>query len=251
MTSRPQGRILPAPGAGLRDVVVVVCAVLLAFVVALPSAAADADGARALVERVLAAYGGRDKLASVQRLHAVGTTSSLRTGTRGPSERWFAPPDRLRIDIAYSPDYRESRILDGAQSWKDGAPSNEPFRAAMVLQAARFRLPLLLAERPVRDAGEISDAGRALRVLSVDLGGGMTLDVMVDPASARIEQSRGVVAFGGQTMEFATRYGDFRKVGDLLFAHRERHYAMGMNTGETVLSRIDLNAPMPDGVFRP
>lgn len=216
----------------------------------LPAQAA-ADGANELVARVLIAYGGRDRLAAVQRLHAVGTTSSVRTGTRGPSERWFATPERLRIDIAYAPDYRESRILDGPQAWKDGAPANEPFRRALVLQAARLRLPLILAERPVRDVGETLDGGRALRLLSVDLGDGMHLDVVVDAATARIEQSRGVVVFGNQSMEFATRYDDFRKVDGLLFAHREQHFAMGMNTGQTVLSRIDINPALPESLFRP
>jgi len=229
---------------------VVLLALVVALVVALPGAAAAAD-AHELVDRVLATYGGRDKLKAVRSLHATGTTSSIRTGTSGRSERWFAEPDRLRIDIAYSPTYNESRILNGAQSWKDGVPANEPFRAAMALQAARFRLPLILVERPVRDAGEVGDMGRLLRVLAVDLGGGMSLEVAIDPASGHIEQSRGIVAFGGRTMEFATRYADFRKVGDVLFPHREQHFAMGMQTGETVLSRIDVNPAVPENIFRP
>jgi hypothetical protein len=224
--------------------------VLFALASAFASPAAAEDVGR-LIERVMNAYGGHARLAAVGRLHATGTTSSLRTGTNGPSERWFARPDKLRIDLRYSPTHAESRILNGAQSWKDGAPVNEPFRTAMVLQAARFRLPLILAERPVSDRGEANESGRTMRLLSVDVGGGLSLEVAIDPASARIERSRGVVSFGGQTMEFATAYGDFRTVDGVLFAHREAHFAMGMRTGETVLSRIEVNPRFATEVFRP
>ena len=223
--------------------------VLFALAGAFAGSAAAEDVGR-LVGRVIDAYGGHARLAAVARLHATGTTSSVRTGTDGPSERWFARPDKLR-DLRYSPTHTESRILNGAQSWKDGAPVNEPFRAAMVLQAARFGLPLILAERPVSDRGAVTESGKAMRVLAVDLGGGLSLEVTIDPGSARIARSRGVVGFGGQTMEFATAYGDFRTVDGVLFAHREEHFAMGMRTGATMLSRIEVNPRLATDVFRP
>ncbi len=227
-----------------------VCVVLLLLAAAMPVPAAAEDAA-GLLERVLEAYGGRERLAAVERLHASGTTSSLRTGTRGPSERWYVRPDKLRIDIRYSPTHAESRILDGEQAWRDGTPAGGPFVAAMRLQAARFGLPLILARYPLADLGERSEGGRSLRVLRIALGDGMSLDAAIDPATARIEHSRGVLSMGGQEMAFATGYADFRWVAGVLFPHREEHFAMGMRTGETVLSEIRVNPALIDGVFRP
>jgi len=221
---------------------------LVIFLTLLIPSAALADEVSALVDKVAAAYGGKQKLAALKTLHQVGSLSSLRTGQTGRVERWFATPGQLRIDTSYPSGEAESRVLDGARAFKNGAIAQGPFVAATQLQAARFRLPLLLTERTPRLAGTSPEGWK---LLVVDLGNGMSVEAQVDAGTALIRRSRGLLSMGGQVMEFVTDYDDFRKVDGILIAHKEGHAAMGMSTGETRLDKVEVNAGVADAVFRP
>jgi hypothetical protein len=220
--------------------------VLVAFLT-LP-AMAWADEVSTLVDKVVANYGGRQKLAAIRTLHETGKISSLRTGQTGTVERWFASPDRLRLDTRYPNGEAESRILDKNAAYKNGTPAQGPLVAATKLQAARFRLPLLLTEQAAKPAGT-SPEGWTLLV--VDLGEGLTVEAQIDPDTALIRRSRGLLSMGGQVMEFVTDYDDFRKVDGVLVAHHEGHAAMGMTTGESRLDKVEINSALGDGVFKP
>ncbi len=52
-------------------------------------------------------------------------------------------------------------------------------------------------------------------------------------------------------MEFGTEYEDFRKVGELLFAFREKNYASGRYTADTVLTSIEIVEKQPAARFEP
>ncbi|MBC7950594.1 MAG: hypothetical protein H7Z12_02075 [Rhodospirillaceae bacterium] len=211
-------------------------------------AAAGADEVSTLVDKVVANYGGRQKLAAIRTLHETGQISSLRTGQTGTVERWFASPDRLRLDTRYPNGEEESRILDKTIAYKNGAPAQGPLVTATKLQAARFRLPLLLSEKPPKLTGTTPEGWK---VLAVDLGEGMIVEAQIDPAQALIRRSRGLLSMGGQIMEFVTDYDDFRKVDGVLVAHREGHAAMGITTGESRLDKVEINSALGDGVFKP
>ena len=83
-------------------------AALFALLLVLPAPAARAEAVDFLDE-VVAEYGGG---AAPTAIHERGTTESTRRG-KGPGERWWQPPDRFRIDIAY-PVTPEMRLLPGA-----------------------------------------------------------------------------------------------------------------------------------------
>ncbi|PWC43198.1 hypothetical protein TSO221_20150 [Azospirillum sp. TSO22-1] len=208
----------------------------------------------ALIRRSADAYGGEAALQGLQAMRQRGRLTSLRTGAEGPVERVFQRPDRFRIDIRTPGQAPEVRVLDGARAWKDGAEAPSPLRQSIVLQAVRFGLPLILLEKraAVMDLGRVTDQqGNALRALAVPVGEGMTLVADLDPESGRILRSRGILSMGGATMEFATLYDAFRDVNGVLIPFREQHYAMGMNTGATVLDAVEVNPALPAAAFRP
>ncbi|MBX9635572.1 MAG: hypothetical protein K2X44_11380, partial [Magnetospirillum sp.] len=152
------------------------------------------------------------------------------------------------IDTNYPSGERESRILDRSLAYKNGAVAQGPFVTATRLQAARFRLPLLLAEHPAKLAGASPEGWK---LLVVELGDGMIIEAQIDADKALIRRSRGLLSMGGQVMEFVTDYDDFRKVDGVLVAHREGHAAMGMTTGESRLDKVEINSAIADTVFRP
>ena len=200
-----------------------------------------------IVEKVIQAYGGRAALERVQGLRHTGTIQSHRLGKTGTLTRLFALPGRLRVDLDYPGGPREQRITTVNGAWRDGRPATAPMHAAMKLQSARFRLPLLLAEGPTVMRGE--SEGRLH--LEMQLTGTTSLEVFVDPANWRIVRSVGQMTFNGMRMAFTADYADFRTVDGVMFAHREDLAAMGMPTGIAILERIEVNPDFGPQDFKP
>lgn len=217
-----------------------------------PSAAESVDS---VVRRAVDAYGGEKALEKARHIRQFGTTTSImRPGAKGTIQREFTAPDRLRVQVVFPGDI-EIRIYDGKDGWRSGRKVDGPPFDAMVLQAARIAMPLNLLRnrKKLVDRGTGSVDGKAVRTLELPLGGGLTLTVDIDPESGRIVRSagRGGSGTGRPSLEFVTGYSDYRKVGEVLFAHREGNFANGVVTGETVLERIELPPTLPPSTFKP
>jgi len=225
----------------VRPRIVAPCLVLAA----LPALASE-PSAQDLARRCVAAYGGAEAIARVSGFVQEGTvTSLLHPGMTGRIGRAFRRPGRLRVEISYPDRSGEIRVLDGSEGWRDGAPASGPQLAAMVLHAARLDVPALLAEkgRQLADRGTWQHEGRTLRVLSVEVGPGLWVEVGIDPDTGLILRSRSFTVDPGRAVEFVTSYSEFREVGGVVFAFREGNWANGATTGETVLSRVEVVAP--------
>jgi len=208
----------------------------------------------ALIDSVLAAYGGKAALVKVKAYRMEGTVASVMRGS-GALVRTFARPDRLKITLDY-PNQPETRILDGGKGWRSDDKGNMGavdgfLLSSMVLQAARADLPWLLDERraTIRLLAPM-DEGR-LQVLEILLGGGLTLTVFADTATGRIVRSSGVLDVPGMKTNFATDYSDFRTVDGVLFSFREANFASNQSTGDTVITRVIVNPALRDTDFRP
>lgn len=219
-----------------------------------PTSAPAAGPIDALVDRVLAAYGGKAALEKVRAYRMEGSVDSAMQGT-GAMVRTFARPDRLRIQLDY-PGRPETRILDGAKGWRSDAsgravPVEGFLLSSMVLQAARAGLPWVLHERraslklqpPIQD-------GR-YQGLELPLGGGLTLFAFVELASGRIVRSEGILDVPGMSTTFVAEYADWRAVDGVLFPFHEDNYASGQATGQTTITKVTVNPPLTDADFRP
>lgn len=233
-----------------------VLALAVCLLAAAPLRAAEQAGgdAATLIDRVLAAYGGKAALAKVVSYRMEGTQTSAMRGT-GPFVRTFARPDRLRVFLDY-PNHPETRILDGAKGWRsDGKggilPSEGFLLDSMAVQAARANLPWILDER--RETAKLlpPEHGGRLQGIEIALGPGLALTAHVDVATARIVRATSALDVPGMKTGFATDYADFRSVGGVLFAFREGNVASGQTTGDTVITSITLNPALADTDFRP
>lgn len=216
-------------------------------------AASKAEPAAALARRCVAAYGGEAALARSAAAVQEGRVTSIRhPGASGRIGRAYARPGRLRVETAFPGEPGEIRVLDGARGWRDGREAAGPPLQAMVLQAARLDLVSLLSSRAdaIVDRGTRLHDGKPLRVLAVPVGPGLEVEAALDPATARIVRSRGA-SLGEPKIEFVTAYSDFRTVDGVLVPFRERNWANGKATGETVLERVVFVADHPAGMFRP
>lgn len=208
----------------------------------------------ALIDSVLAAYGGKAALAKVKAYRMEGTVASVMRGS-GALVRTFSRPERLKITLDY-PDHPEARILDGRKGWRsDGkgnmSPADNFLLTSMVLQAARADLPWLLDDKRTTLKLLAPMDGGKLQGLEIPLGEGLTLTVYADTATGRIVRSSGVLDAPGMKTNFATDYSDFRTVDGVLFSFREANFASNQPTGDTVITRVTVNPALKDTDFRP
>ena len=242
-------RLNPVSRQFLASFLILACA-------ALPGAAWAVEKIDGLLDRTMKAYGGVDALRKAAAIREIGkVTSLMRGGKEGDIVREFERPDRLRVTIRYGGSDTEVRVYDGKSGWREGKAVQGPPLDAMVLQAARLALPLILSDRRASlvDKGTYTVDGKELRTVEIPLGNGLTLVVGIDPVSGRIVRSSGTggMGMGSKPLEFVTRYTDYRMVDGVLHPFREENYANGFVTGETTLSRVEILESFPPGTFRP
>jgi hypothetical protein len=206
-----------------------------------------------IVSRVIDTYGGEKALRSVHGFHEAGNQWATQSELPIRAERWFARPDRLRLELAY-PDHHETRITDGALGWTgDSIESAEPAKAlklqAMRLQTARLDLPLRLLEQ--QDAIEqrgMDPQGRA--VLRIPIDTGLHIDYHVDLKTWLITRmTMGMT--GPPSMEFAADYEQFRKVDGVLVPFKEITYAGDTATSTYQVIEFEWNPANLDDALKP
>lgn len=226
----------------------------LALPVALLAACSSRSTPEALARRCADAYGGPEAIRAASSFREEGTvTSILHPGVTGRIGRAYERPGRLRVETQWPDAGGEIRVVDGAAGWRDGKPVSGPALSAMVLQAARLDVTALLCAPGAKlvDRGTWTHEGKTLRVLAVAVGTDLEVEAGIDPGSGRILRTRTTGPGDGRPIEFVTTYSDFRTVGGVLFAFREGNWANGSTTGETVLSRVEVEAPFPQLIFLP
>ncbi len=208
-----------------------------------------------LVAQTVKAYGGEDALRNAPSVRHTGqVTSRMRGGAAGNIVREFERPNRLRVVIRYGSE-TEDRVYDGKTGWRQGKIVTGPPLDAMVLQAARMDLPLILLDRKrdLVDHGRAVYEGKEVRTLELPLGNELRLTVDIDPVSGRIVRSsgRGGGGKGGMPLEFITSYMEYKVVDGILYPFREGNFANGFVTGETTLLKVEALKSFPQGTFRP
>lgn len=218
------------------------------------SRTAAAQSPQDLIDRVIAAYGGREALARVTSYEMRGTMTAVNRGGPVVTVRTFERPGRLRVVIHY-PQQIELRILDGGQGWRGDqrgvVPVSGPLLASMQLQAARAAIPWILDEHrtEARPAPAITVKGYRYEGVEIPLGEGLTLRAYVDSATHYVVKTEALLVTPAMRTGFETMYGEFRVVDGVVFPFWEENFASGAHTGSTTFDSIELN-PAP-GAARP
>jgi hypothetical protein len=214
--------------------------------------AAGAEDTAALVDKMVAAYGGQVALEKVAAVREEGKVeATMRVGSSGPIVRMYARPSKLRIQIGDGPKFTEVRVVNGAKGWRNGQEATGVSYEAMVLQAARMDLPWLLMKNKTKlvDKGPAEREDQQLQVVELALENGLTVSAGIEPTTGHILFSSGTTKTGSMTFE--TSYDDLRKVEGVLFAFKETNMAQGTKTAETSLSKIEILREAPEDSFKP
>lgn len=185
------------------------------------------------VAHVIDAYGGEKAMRAVHGYHAVGSQVATQSEESIHTDRWFARPDRLRLDLAY-PDHTVIRVTSGKDGWSGSAPdkltaANPMQLQAMRLQTVRLDLPLrLLEQRDKIESREPDENGRIVLRLPVDAGS--YIDYHIDPKTWLITNA--TTGMTNPPMEFSADYDDFRKVSGVLVPYHEVTFANSTMTSK-------------------
>jgi hypothetical protein len=215
------------------------------------------ESAAPYIEKIFAAYGGKQKLAAAASFRIEGTVFPTMGKPKAPTIRTFSRPNRLKIVIDY-PGAPELRILDGEKGRRSDRKGNAVQvngiqHGSMVLQAARINIPWILEE--VKDNARlippVMHNEKELKGIEVLLGEGLLLNVYFDPKNYFVVQSRAVLNIGKINTFFDTFYSDFREIRGIIFPFREENHASGFHTATTVIKRVVLNPVVPENEFSP
>ncbi len=217
--------------------------VLAAVVASASSVSVGAQEAGQVVDAVLGAYGG------VQRLRAIAGyryDATMRTsrGEDATVVRVSSGADTLEVRISY-PDRAEIRRLVAGEGWRGS--SEEDLRAAegpmltsMIGQAMRANLPWLLAG--ARDSVEVLSREPERIVVGLVSPAGVSLRISIEPETHRIVRTESLVSAGEMQLQFATDYSDFRDVSGVLFPFHEESWAQGTHTASLDVQSIELES---------
>lgn len=230
------------------------CAALLP---SFPAAALEQDAAaRALVGKIVQAYGGAAAIEGITAVNAEGEIKALVRDDHGTYKRWFKRPRLLRVETAYQRG-AELRILNGDEVWRSGASGlkavSGPPAQAVIYQYKQLDLPygLLKGAYTLRHAGREAVDGVETEVLEVTDTEGPAMRVNVDAARHYIVRVSGHITFGGAATDLAASFSDYRPVAGVPMPHRVRNYAGGMAVSETVIERYTVNPPDDPDRFLP
>jgi hypothetical protein len=199
----------------------------------------------ALIDGVVLEYGGMERLQEVRGYRMRGKLHAVQRGQQVDTERWFARPDRSRVELYY-PDHAEIRVTRGPEAWVGQGPGNfvaarPPMLQSMRLQTLRLDFPVALSERrdEVQDMG-IDDMGR--RQLRLQVDGELAMIWHVDPATRRVPKVT-MQMVGPPAMTFSAEYEALHQVDGVLVAFREKTYSGTVQTSEFQATDFEINPP--------
>jgi len=221
---------------------------LLPLVLLAHPANAQAPDKSAVLERLIASYGGEENLRKLDNVVQEWDMVALMSKRHGTDVRHvMVPGEQLQVTLTY-PQKVERRMLAGDSgrvsfNGGDPYPATEPQRDAMRLQLMRLYSPLVLRDKI--DNVTLTMEGEYTALTLEEHG--VRADYLVNVEDWRIEKVAGTLKMGGQDMRFLTEYSDFEFVEGVLVHRKESKYAGNVNTAVLSLKKITFeDAPRAD-----
>jgi hypothetical protein len=230
---------------------------LLAVVLAFSSCAhmpAPEEGP--MTEKIIAAYGGRERIAQVVSLAAEGRITAHLRGDEGVYRRAQRRDGKLFVDIIYRHS-SERRQLEGTRGFRGTANSMEevfgPRYSAMVYQYNQLDLPYGLLDNTLTLTELRSDIlhTQPVRVFQCRDRAGNEMEVFVNAVSYRIMRCTGVFRLETGVTSLSAEFGDYRFVEGILLPFRIVNFANDQQISETVITDYLINPRLDDAFFRP
>ncbi len=207
-------------------------------------------------DRILDAYGGRERLSQIQSIAAEGSIRALVRGDSGVYRRAWRRDGKLFVDIQYSRS-RETRVLNGTRTLRsvDGKMDDVSGASAlaMIYQYNELSMPFALLDASARleDRGTESREGVNVRTVRYTDRAGNSMDLFVNEMTYRIVKTAGTFEVGGASTTLSSEYANFRFIEGILLPLRIVNYSQATRISEIVINDYLLNAPLSETMFDP
>jgi len=216
-----------------------------------PPAGADSKRrGRELVEKAVAAHGGRDRIDGQRSYVEQSVTDAA--GERQPSLRVSLHarlPGHYRRGTDY-PNYGAyGEVVTPSEAATFGPKTRTPTGplTRAVLQRGFERTPLEVLRARHRKDFQAWAVGETAFGVYFD---GMVMNVELDPANSRVARmSHRGRAPGGKLGNLVVHFEDYRAVDGIWIAHRVRSEHNGAAAGAHTVKAFDVNGPVDSGLF--
>jgi zinc protease len=219
----------------------------------------EGAGARALLDRAIAAKGGLDTLRAIRNMTALTSTSLMTPegSVKADATTSLEYPNHVRVETRLQ-DVRSVQVYDGEHAWvrDPGGLHEVPARALRDMESSlrRDAISLLLAAQRgtvrARLLPDIKDeAGKlhhALEMSATDLD---PVVLYIDPDTSLVSKQTYVAGGVGQPL-IEEIYSDYRVVDGVQFAFAATLRRGGQPVLERHVTGITVNAPLDPALFR-
>lgn len=209
-----------------------------------------------VADRIIEAYGGRERLAAVRSITAEGRITAFLRGDEGTYQRTLRRDGSLFVDIVYSRS-SERRILHNGKGYRGTGGKVEevsgPRYLAMVYQYNELDLPYGLLDGTLTVSGLRKDTvhGVAAYVFRLADRAGSQMDVVVNAKNYRIVKCTGTFVVGTESTSLSAEFEDFRTINGILLPFKIVNYAGGMKISATAIASYQINPAIDDSLFKP
>jgi len=229
---------------------------IASFSLLMSAAPVTVPDSKTVIDKVIAAYGGRERLSKVKTIAAEGRIMAIMRGDEGAYRRTLRRDGSLFVDIVYSRS-SERRILHEDKGYRGTAGNMDEVSGsrlqAMVYQYNELNLPYGLLDDTFRVKELRKDIvhGETVHVLRLTDRAGNQMDVFVHAESYCIVKCEGFFVMGTESTSLSAEFGDFRAIDGVLLPFKIVNYAGGMKISVTTIDRYQINPAINDSLFKP
>jgi len=222
--------------------------------------AREGPAALELVDKVIAAKGGIDRLRALKTLTVVSTTKMYgapNAPADASSTTYLEYPNRFRVDTTL-PDVMYVQVFDGEHAWvRDPAGTHDvPAPGIAEIQASLKRDTVMLllgvhdGRLQVRSLPDVKEANGSIdHALELTGPGLEPLIMYVSPSTNLVTKQTYVAGMPGQPLIEET-FSDYRPVDGVQIAHLATVRRGGQVVLERRVTEVSINAPINPALFK-
>ncbi|HMK05176.1 MAG TPA: hypothetical protein VK489_13320 [Ferruginibacter sp.] len=214
---------------------------------------AHAQSADDVVDKYVAAMGGKEKLASLKTIKMEGSMAVQGTDLAITSTRLHMVGIRMDIDVMGMANYQVANKIKGSAFWPVRGKTEPEEMEPEQFKAAQNQMDVQGALFNYREKGttvelvgkETVDGTEAYR-LKVNFKNGLSGNYYIDTKTNRLVKTTGKVTVNGQEVEQSSSFSDYRQNADgYWFA-----YSVATSQGTVVYDKISTNIPVDESLFK-
>lgn len=214
------------------------------------------QGNRSIKDKIIDAYGGRERIANVRSVASEGWITSFMRGDVGIYRLALRRDRRLFVDMLYGQS-TERRLLDGTRGFQ-GRNSGisevfGPHYRALQDLYNELTVPFGLTDDTlaVTELRRSTYNGAEVGVIRIGDRAGNDIGAYVSTRDHLIVKCMSIFENGLDFINMSTEFSDFRRVGGVLFPFHMTNYAGGALISEVTITAYLLNEPIDDAFFKP